>query len=219
MKRGEHSDLTAHARIRNAALMLFGENGIRPTSVRKIAKAAGVSPGLVQHHFRTKRALEDAVAAHVAAKMAELAQAEPGPGRELGTLTLGAAVVEFIRKNPEVVAYVRRVILEDSRVGRNLFDSVVTLSRSLNERLKQHGLLRADLDVQWTVLNTMILVLGPLLFERAFDRHLGVALRSSEGLARWDAAVEDLLVRGIYRRAPSRATLSLKKNPPRRSEH
>ena len=50
----------------------------------------------------------------------------------------------------------------------------------------------------------MILVLGPLLFEHAVDRHLGVPLRSNEGLARWDAAVEDLLVRGIYRRSRHR---------------
>jgi len=47
--------------------------------------------------------------------------------------------------------------------------------------------------------NTMILVLGPLLFQHAVDRHLGVPLWRNEGLARWDAAVEDLLVRGIYR--------------------
>jgi hypothetical protein len=45
----------------------------------------------------------------------------------------------------------------------------------------------------------MILVLGPLLFQHAVDRHLGVPLWRNEGLARWDAAVEDLLVRGIYR--------------------
>jgi AcrR family transcriptional regulator len=180
--------------------MLFGENGIRPTSIRKIAKAAGVSPGLVQHHFRTKRELEKAAAAYVAAKMAELAQAEPRPGRAPGTLTLGAAVVEFIRKHPDVIAYVRRGILEDSPFRGNLLDSILALSRSLNQRLRQHGLLRDDLDVPWTVFNTMILVLGPLLLERAVDRHLGVALRSNEGLARWDAAVEDLLLRGIYGR-------------------
>ena len=204
MNKSKPSDLTTRARIRNAALKLFGEYGIRATSIRKIAKAAGVSAGLVQHHFRTKRALENEVAGYVKAKMAELAQVEPEPGKARGTLTLGAALVEFIRENPEVVAYVRRVILEDSPAGRSLLGSMLTLSRSLNEQLRRHSLLRDDLDAEWTIFNTMILVLGPLLFEHAVDRHLGVPLRSNEGLARWDAAVEDLLVRGIYRRSRHR---------------
>src|SRR5215469_16324949 len=119
MNKSTPSDLTARARIRNAALALLGEYGIRATSIRKIAKAAGVSPGLVQHHFRTKRALESEVAGYVRAKMAELAQVQPGPGTARGTLTLGASVVEFVRENPEVVAYVRKAILEDSPAGRS----------------------------------------------------------------------------------------------------
>src|SRR5215469_8162596 len=151
MNKSTPSDLTARARIRNAALALLGEYGIRATSIRKIARAAGVSPGLVQHHFRTKRALENEAAGYVRAKMAELAQVEPGSGRARGTLTLGAPVVEFISDNPDVVAYVRRVILEDSPTGRSLLDSMLALSRSLNEQLRQHSLLRDDLDAQWTI--------------------------------------------------------------------
>ena len=49
--------------------------------------------------------------------------------------------------DPEVVADVRQVILEDGPVGRNLLDSMVVLSRSLNQKLRQHGLLGDDLDV------------------------------------------------------------------------
>jgi TetR/AcrR family transcriptional regulator, regulator of cefoperazone and chloramphenicol sensitivity len=219
MKRAGHSDLTTHARIRNAALVLFGENGVRSTSIRKIAKAAGVSPGLVQHHFPTKRLLENAVAAYVAENMAQLAKAEPSPGRAPGTLTLGGAVVDFIRSHPDVVVYVRRVILDDSPMSRKLLDSLIALSRSLNQRLSQYGLLRNGLDLQWTVFNTMMLVLGPLLFERTIDRYLGVALRSNEGLARWDAAVEDLLLHGIYRRSSKRTNPSKQRHERQSSKH
>lgn len=197
------SDLTAHARIRNAALKLFGEKGAAATSIREVARAAGVSPGLVQHHFKSKLALESAVSAYVAGKMGELAGAGLEPARTAQTLTLGAAVVGFIRRNPELVTYLRRVILEDDEVGRRLLDSIVQLSRTLNRRLQANHLLRRNLDPVWTPLNTMILVLGPLLLEPALNRYLDHRLRSEEGLVRWDAAVEDLYLRGIYRHSAS----------------
>ena len=53
-------DLTARARIRNAALRLFAQCGVERTSIRAIAREAGVSSGLVQHHFGTKGALRAA---------------------------------------------------------------------------------------------------------------------------------------------------------------
>src|SRR5437867_3678661 len=48
------SDLTGAARIRDAALRQFAARGVAAASIRHVAKAAGVSPGLVQHHFRSR---------------------------------------------------------------------------------------------------------------------------------------------------------------------
>jgi AcrR family transcriptional regulator len=53
-------DLTARARIRDAAITLFAERGIRPATIRDIAQAAGVSSGLVRHHFGSKEGLRRA---------------------------------------------------------------------------------------------------------------------------------------------------------------
>jgi AcrR family transcriptional regulator len=53
-------ELTARARIRDAAIRLWGERGIEGASIRDIAGAAGVSSGLVRHHFGSKEALRDA---------------------------------------------------------------------------------------------------------------------------------------------------------------
>ena len=47
-------DLTARARIRDAALRLFAERGLDGTTIRDIAKEAGVSGGLIRHHFGSK---------------------------------------------------------------------------------------------------------------------------------------------------------------------
>ena len=44
-------DRTGRARVRDAALAEFAERGLAGASVRSVAARAGVSPGLVQHHF------------------------------------------------------------------------------------------------------------------------------------------------------------------------
>jgi TetR/AcrR family transcriptional regulator, regulator of cefoperazone and chloramphenicol sensitivity len=53
-------DLTARARIRDAAIALFAERGIGPATIRDIAQAAGVSSGLLRHHFGSKEGLRHA---------------------------------------------------------------------------------------------------------------------------------------------------------------
>ena len=54
------SDLTARARIRDAAIKLFAERGVDGATVRDIAQEAGVSSGLLRHHFGSKEGLRDA---------------------------------------------------------------------------------------------------------------------------------------------------------------
>jgi AcrR family transcriptional regulator len=70
-------DLTAAARIRDAAIELFGRDGFA-VGVRAIAAAAGVSPGLVLHHFGSKeglrKACDDFVAETVRASKSETIQ-------------------------------------------------------------------------------------------------------------------------------------------------
>jgi AcrR family transcriptional regulator len=68
------TDLTTVARIRDAAIELFGARGFE-VGVRAIAEAAGVSPGLVIHHFGSKdglrRACDDYVAEEVRSEKSE----------------------------------------------------------------------------------------------------------------------------------------------------
>lgn len=70
-------DLTARARIRDAALQHFADRGAEATTVRAVAKAAGVTPGLVCHHFGSKRGLWEACDAYV---LAYLRDGIWGPG-------------------------------------------------------------------------------------------------------------------------------------------
>ncbi|AYF72732.1 TetR/AcrR family transcriptional regulator [Nocardia yunnanensis] len=75
-------DLTTRARIRDAAITVFGEQGFG-VGVRAIAAAAGVSPGLVNHHFGSKEGLREACDEWVrdtirAAKMEYIENPSPG---------------------------------------------------------------------------------------------------------------------------------------------
>ena len=59
------ADLTAAARIRDAAIERFGEQGFG-VGLRAIAEAAGVSAALVIHHFGSKEGLRKACDDHIA---------------------------------------------------------------------------------------------------------------------------------------------------------
>lgn len=58
--RSAPDDRTTSARIRDAAIVRFPIDGISGTTIRSIAAEAGVSPGLVIHHFGTKEGLRSA---------------------------------------------------------------------------------------------------------------------------------------------------------------
>lgn len=51
------NDLTAKARIRDAAMQLFGEVGYERATTRAIAERAGVTSGLIRHHYGSKERL------------------------------------------------------------------------------------------------------------------------------------------------------------------
>ncbi|NIK62092.1 TetR/AcrR family transcriptional regulator [Kribbella shirazensis] len=65
-------DLTARARIRDAAIKLFGQRGIEGASIRDIAAEAGVSSGLVRHHFGSKEALREACDTYAKERMLQI---------------------------------------------------------------------------------------------------------------------------------------------------
>jgi TetR/AcrR family transcriptional regulator, regulator of cefoperazone and chloramphenicol sensitivity len=98
------SDLTGLARIRNAALESFARDGVAATSIRDVAKKAGVSPGLVQHYFSTKAALVEAVNGHVVAIATDAfsdlsASSSPVEAQQ----ELGDRVTAFVREHPTAV--------------------------------------------------------------------------------------------------------------------
>ena len=96
------------ARLIEAALELFGRRGYASTPVDAVARAAGVSPGLLYHHFRGKRDLLHAIfeesMREVDATFAD-ADREPDPARRLAALLRSIAAHVKARRRFWMLAY------------------------------------------------------------------------------------------------------------------
>lgn len=195
------SDLTSAARIRDAALEAFSARGVAGTSIRDVAKAAAVSPGLVQHHFRSKAGLRRAVDDFVVARAIE-AFGDPVPGMSPveDARQLGARISEFIRRNPAVFAYIGRSLLEGDAPGGALLERLLVLARAQIDQLAAEKLLRPDLDRDWAALHVILINIGAFLIEPTLRQRLGASLLSPAGLARMERATTALFLKGIYRR-------------------
>jgi AcrR family transcriptional regulator len=138
--RASDDDLTAKARIRNAALDLYSQYGEERISLRAIASEAKVSLGVVQHHFKTKAKLREAVDQLVVDYFAQAIAEVPTEGSPGG---IGAArdaeVRQMLRDNPTVINYLRRALLEPSESRLRLIDVIVDLTRREVGALRRSG--------------------------------------------------------------------------------
>ncbi len=198
------SDLTGLARVRNAALAGFARNGVAATSLRDVAKAAGVSPGLVQHHFATKAALVSAVNDYVVAIATDAFRDVPQGDSPVDVQKeLGDRVTAFVAEQPTTLLYVARSVADGDETALQIFDAFVAIARELWRSLAAHGLLREDADVTWTALHPVVFVLGTVLFRDAIERHLPGSFFAPEQLERWNTASSALFRQGVYE--PQRA--------------
>ena len=114
-------ELTARTRIRDAALAQFAEHGYAGATMRSIAEAAGVSVGLVQHHFGTKaglrQACHDTVVALVRRKLGAAAEGQAGSPELVAAL--------YQSGGPALLAYLARALVEGSPAASALFDELV----------------------------------------------------------------------------------------------
>src|SRR5580700_10556615 len=136
------SDLTGLARIRNAALESFASDGVAATSIRDVAKRAGVSPGLVQHYFSTKVALVEAVNGHVVAiAMDAFSDLSQNSSPVQAQQELGDRVTAFVREHPMAVLYVARSTADGEEAALGIFDAFVAIAHDQWQRLADHDLL------------------------------------------------------------------------------
>lgn len=186
-------DLTARARIRQAALAQFTEVGFERATIRGIAADAGVSPGLVRHHFGSKQALRDAVDTHVLQEVRRISD-QLTADRDRGNLGASAITRQAIRP---FQGYLARALTEGSTIIATMFDWMVEVSEQwiavADERRSDPPV--ADRRTRAAVFNAMALGV-PLLHEQ-LSRVLGVDTFSREGDRRVALALLDIYSHAI----------------------
>lgn len=188
---------TTRERICEAALLGFAENGVAATSIRDVATRAGVSPGLVQHHFGTKDLLREAVNEYVVERAAETFAELPARDSAAEILReLGDRVTRWAREHPEALLYVARLSADEDPAALQIFDAFLEIASRQWKRLGEMGVLREELDLEWAALQTIVLILGSALFEGAISRHLPAPWRTPDQLDRWNKANAELFRRG-----------------------
>jgi AcrR family transcriptional regulator len=112
-------DLTARARIREAALKHFADEGYERATIRGIARTAGVSPGLLRHHFGSKEQLRQACDEYVSEMLRRIsAHLLDDPGDAAGAR----------RTSKRFQLYIARALADGSATAAPIFDQMVTLT-------------------------------------------------------------------------------------------
>jgi AcrR family transcriptional regulator len=153
------SDLTARARLRDAAIESFAEEGF-DTGLRTIAVRAGVSPGLITHHFGSKAALRAECDAEVlrqyrlvksdavARPSAHLLEALTAPGM-----------------SATILVYLLRAILAGGRSAEDFLDHLMDDARPVMAEGVAVGLVRPSRDEEARLRYLTYQTLGALIVQ------------------------------------------------------
>ncbi|MGH3154384.1 MAG: TetR/AcrR family transcriptional regulator [Streptosporangiaceae bacterium] len=197
-------DRTSRAVIRDEALRLFAEHGPDAVTVRQIATAAGVSPGLVIHHFGSKDGLREAVDGYVlamfGAMLGELTTSdlyEPGSAG-----SLAEAVVQHLPPGSPVPAYLRRLLLAGGEAGRELFRRLYQGGLAALDAMAEAGLAARGADPAVRAAILMSNDLAVLLLREHLTSVLGTDPLSAEGMARWGREMLTIYAAGLLAAPP-----------------
>jgi AcrR family transcriptional regulator len=194
----ESDALSSIERIRGAALKSFAERGISATTLRSVAASAGVSLGLVQHHFATKAGLIKAVDDYVL-KLILTPMAEPIPDSPADSISeIGNRVNRMLAGHPDVTSYLGRALVDGSALGTTIFDDLLTLGKARWQERADRGEIRPDVDLTWAAINSLVLALGAFSLRPHIDRHLPESLTTPAQLHRWQTSVSALLRDGFF---------------------
>ena len=185
--RGAAEDLTARARIRDAALLEFAKHGVRGATIRGIAEAAGVSVGLVQHHFGTKEELRAACDAYALETIRATKQRafDEGMG-DPGFLAMAVEVALPIQR------YMARALVDGSPAAAQLFDDAVAFSEEMLGRdvPGMNAPNTSDLHAYAAVMTGM--TFGLMVLHEHMSRVLGADTLGKEGYRRLTLAMLDI---------------------------
>ena len=165
-------DLTARARIREAALEHFARDGYDRATIRAIAKTAGVSAGLLRHHYGSKEDLREACD-HYVFEMLHRVNADP--------LADPGATAQTQQTSKPFGRYVARSLADGSPTVGPIFDELVTMTEAWLARADDSRTDTPTVDRRVRAALVTAMKIGiPLLHEHV-SRALGTDMFGPEG--------------------------------------
>jgi AcrR family transcriptional regulator len=187
------SDLTTRARIRDVAVDLIGREGFPRVTVRQVAQAARVSPGLVIHHFGSKeglrRACDERVQQVLSESIAELEQ--QGPASAMAQL---ARADEYL----PVVRYGTRALLDGGPLAQHLFDRLVDETQGWLAASVASGQVRAADDDHARAALLVCISLGMQLLDRYLAPDVPAEQRASAVINSMAGSAVELYTHGLF---------------------
>jgi AcrR family transcriptional regulator len=166
------ADLTARARIRDAAISHFGDEGYERATIRAIAATAGVSPGLLRHHYGSKEELRRACDEHVADTLRQI------NAQYLDDMS-GAAADR--RQLKPFERYVVRALAENSPSAAAIFDEMVTMTEQWLKRADETRPDPPTVDRRTRAALVSAMKAGIPLLHEQLSRALGADIFGPEG--------------------------------------
>jgi AcrR family transcriptional regulator len=192
-----HADVTTRIRIRDAALEHFAEKGYERATIRAIAQSAGVSHGMLRHHFGSKIDLRAACDDYVFRVL-----------RRLNAVFLDvqtAADPSLLNANP-LWRYAARSLSDGSPTASPIFDELVVMTR---RRLMPLSDLSFDETADHRQAHAALvaaMVTAIPLFHKHLSRALGLDIQSPQGAALVSLALHDVFAQRYDRESVTTAT-------------
>jgi AcrR family transcriptional regulator len=186
-------DRTTTARIRDAAIARFGDVGFEKATVRDIAADAGVSPGLVLHHFGSKAGLREACDEYVVAEFAR-SRIE---AVESGTTDPFAAMAG-VQQEQHLMRYFLQGLRDNSPAASRLFAASFEETLRLMELSIEQGVIRPTENLHDVTAVLLAWQFGGLLVQEHVARVLGVGSDVAEMMPRYAWASLEVLTHGVF---------------------
>jgi AcrR family transcriptional regulator len=189
------ADLTAQAKIRNVAIAHFARDGFQKANLRAIAAEAGVSVGLIFHHFASKEGLRTTCDEHVLRALIKKARTAGRPSEAQDLLSLYLAEPEGYQLQ---VQYMVRAIQEDSPAAGTFVDTMVAESEAIFRAGAAEGTMRPSSDPRALAVLSVLLSLATLTMAPPLARALGYERFGPEALDRLALPTLELYTHGLY---------------------
>lgn len=173
---------------------LFSEKGFNSVSIRDITSAAGVSPGLLIHHFKSKEAFIKACIDEVFGEVLSF-KTEPNP------LDMNTQLNKW-KSNPEFyktpLKFFKAVMSSNSEYSKQLFELILDGSRKVLEDGVKNGLVKKPSDLEMTNLVLAVNSLGTILLSDYIRDQLGGEFTDPEYAQGFMQANLEIYTNGVY---------------------